>query len=87
MNNLKKELLSKNLEWLIQHDPDRFNFIEAFMRAIVNNEQISVNMSLNKANHTVNVRFGKYSYTEEFETLEDAMVLVNMAKCVKKEVA
>lgn len=44
-------------------------------------------MSLNKTIHIVTVRFGDYFYKEEFKTLEKAMVLINMVKCVKREVA
>lgn len=86
MKSSKQELF-KNLEWLIQHDPKRFNFIEVFMKAVLNKESISVEMSLNKTIHIVTVRFGDYFYKKEFKTLEKAMVLINMVKCVKGKVA
>lgn len=80
MNNSNKELLLRNLEWLYNHDLQKFNFLEAFMKAIVNNDPISVSMSLDSETHIVTVKMGEYMYKEKFDTLEEANEFIESMK-------
>lgn len=82
----KKELFY-DLTKLLEQNPEKFFFLEAFMKAIVNKEKISVSMSLNEDTHTVSVIMGEYSYKEAFKTLEDASNFIDNVKYFRKEIA
>ena len=91
MNNLKsgfklnKELLD-NLTKLREDSPEKFFFLETFMKAIVNKEQIKVSISLDDTN-TVSVTMGEYIYKELFSTFEEANSFIDNIRNIKKEIA
>lgn len=89
MSNQNKEItpkqeLQRNLNWLYNHDIDKFYFIERLMTAAVEKEPISISMSLNEPTYIVKVKVGNYLYKDEFEKLEDAKVLIDMVETLKR---
>lgn len=75
-----KEEFIKGVSWLYEHDLDRFYFLEKLISSMVNNKPIIVGISLNSKIHTVTVRIGEYVHKEEFNTLDKAMVLVDLVR-------
>lgn len=84
-NSINKQLLN-NFKIMSEEDPERLDFIRAFLIEVVNKRPIRVSMRLDNTN-TVLVHMGEHMYKESFNTVEEANEFIESMKNLKKESA
>lgn len=77
MNN-SKEVFAENINWLYEHDPIRFKFIDTLINSVVNKMRISISIKLDSGKCKVKVYMQNYVHYEEFEDKEKAIKVTDM---------
>lgn len=85
MNN-SREVFAEKINWLYEHDPIRFKFIDTLISSVINNKQVSIRMSLNSEKYKVKVYMAEYVHTEEFEDKEKAIKIIDMVRELIKSI-
>lgn len=79
MNN-SREAFAENINWLYEHDPIRFKFIDTLINSAINKMEVSISIKLNSGKYKVKVYMPNYVHYEEFEDNEKAIKVINMVR-------